>query len=118
MKKWFVLIVFALSISVCAMGTEKTIKLRIVETSDVHGCFIPYDFVERKPLRGTMARVNTYVKRLRSEYGDNLILLENGDILQGQPSCYWSNVLTAEIKRNRFLYREQIVAIELMTKSL
>ena len=73
------------------MGTEKTVRLRIVETSDVHGSFLPYDFVERKPLRGTMARVNTYVKRLRKEYGDNLILLENGDILQGQPSCYWSN---------------------------
>ena len=81
----------ALSISVCAMGAERTVRLRIVETSDVHGCFFPYDFVERKPLRGTLARANTYINRLRREYGDRLLLLDNGDILQGQPTCYWSN---------------------------
>lgn len=91
MKRWFVLFVFTLSISVCAMGAERTVKLRVVETSDVHGSFFPYDLVERKPLRGTLVRVNTYVKRLRQEYGDRLLLLDNGDILQGQPSCYWSN---------------------------
>ena len=81
----------ALSISVCAMGAERTVRLRIVETSDVHGCFFPYDFVERKPLRGTLARASTYINRLRREYGDRLLLLDNGDILQGQPTCYWSN---------------------------
>ena len=91
MKKWLILTVVLLNFSVCAMGAEKTVKLRIIETSDVHGSFFPYDLVERKPLRGTMVRVNTYVSRLRREYGDRLLLLDNGDILQGQPSCYWSN---------------------------
>ena len=73
------------------MEAENTVKLRIIETSDVHGCFLPYDFIERKPLRGTLARVSTYVERLRQQYGKNLLLIDNGDILQGQPSCYWSN---------------------------
>lgn len=91
MKKWFVLIAIALSFSVYVMGAERTVKLRIVETSDVHGCFFPYDFVERKPLKGSLARVSTYINRLRREYGDRLLLLDNGDILQGQPTCYWSN---------------------------
>ena len=91
MRKWFILIAVSLSISVFAMGAERTVKLRIVETSDVHGCFFPYDFIERKPLKGTLARVNTYVNKLRLEYGDRLVLLDNGDILQGQPTCYWSN---------------------------
>ena len=91
MRKWFILTAVSLSISVGAMGAERTVRLRIVETSDVHGCFFPYDFVEGKPLKGSLARVCTYINRLRGEYGDRLLLLDNGDILQGQPTCYWSN---------------------------
>ena len=71
--------------------TTRTVKLKIVETSDVHGHFFPYDFMEKKPLKGTLARVNTYIKRQRQQYGDHLLLIDNGDILQGQPCVYWSN---------------------------
>lgn len=78
------------------MGANKIVRLRVVETSDVHGFFFPYDFVERKPLQGTLVRVNTYVNRLRQEYGDRLLLLDNGDILQGQPVCYWSNYVASD----------------------
>lgn len=74
----------------------KTVKLRIIETSDVHGCFFPYDFVERKELKGSLARVNSYVNNLRKEYGKNLILLDNGDILQGQPTCYFTNYVATQ----------------------
>jgi len=69
----------------------KTVRLKLIETSDVHGHFFPHDFIEHRPLKGTLARVNTYVERQRKEYGRNVILLDNGDILQGQPTCYWSN---------------------------
>lgn len=75
---------------------RKTVKLRVIETSDVHGHFFPYDFIERKPLKGTLARVNTYVGKLRKEYGDNLLLIDNGDILQGQPTCYYTNYVMPE----------------------
>ena len=86
--------------SVMAQQNQKTISLRIVETSDVHGYFFPYDFVESQPLKGTLARVSTYVKRLRSQYGDRLLLLDNGDILQGQPTCYWSNYVVGDAEEN------------------
>lgn len=70
-----------------AMAQEsKTVKIRIIETSDVHGSFFPYNFIERKEAKGSMARVSSYVNSLRKEYGKNLILLDNGDILQGQPA--------------------------------
>ncbi|UKK51913.1 bifunctional metallophosphatase/5'-nucleotidase [Prevotella sp. E13-17] len=92
MKKFLIIGMSLLCASVIkADSSEKTINLRIIETSDVHGCFFPYDFIERKPLEGTLARVNTYVNRLRKDYGDRLLLLDNGDILQGQPLNYWSN---------------------------
>lgn len=73
------------------MAKTKNIELRIIQTSDVHGCFFPYDFINRKPMKGTLARVSTYVNKLRSKYGENLLLLDNGDILQGQPTCYYCN---------------------------
>ena len=69
----------------------KTVRFKVIETSDVHGHFFPYDFMERKPLKGTLTRANTYIKKERAKYGDHLLLIDNGDILQGQPCVYWSN---------------------------
>ena len=77
--------------------TSKTVTLRFIETSDVHGAFFPYNFIERRPMRGSMARVSYYVKKQREQYGDNLILLENGDILQGQPTCYYTNFVKTDL---------------------
>ena len=75
-----------------AMTTkEKTVDLKLIETSDVHGSFFPYDIINRKPKAGSLARVATYVNHLRSQHGENVILLDNGDILQGQPVSYYSN---------------------------
>ena len=68
-------------------------ELRVVETSDVHGSFFPYDFLNRRPKAGSMARVSSYVNSLRKQYGDRLLLLDNGDILQGQPLSYFSNYI-------------------------
>ena len=79
-----------------AKQKTKTVTLRIVETSDVHGSFFPYDFINRKPKRGSLARVSNYVNRLREQHGDRVILLDNGDILQGQPTCYYYNFVNTE----------------------
>ena len=69
----------------------KTVTIRLIETSDVHGAFFPYNLTEQRPMRGTMARVSSYIKKQRQQYGKNVILLDNGDILQGQPTSYYSN---------------------------
>ena len=43
---------------------------------------------------GSLARVMTYTDKLRKETGrDHVILLENGDILQGQPTAYYYNFI-------------------------
>ncbi|MBR6120892.1 MAG: bifunctional metallophosphatase/5'-nucleotidase [Prevotella sp.] len=91
-----VLTAFCLALSHPVMAQTKTVRLKVVETSDVHGRFFPYDFIERTPLKGTLARVNTYVERQRREWGDRLLLIDNGDILQGQPCVYWSNYVMPE----------------------
>ena len=97
MKKTLTAVIGLLLLTNNVMAQTKTVSLRIIETSDVHGCFFPYNFIEGKATKGTMARVNTYVEKQRRQYGDNLLLLDNGDILQGQPTNYWSNyVMTNE----------------------
>ena len=94
--KQFLACSFLLLLSMSVTAKTKTIQLRVIETSDVHGYFFPYDFVNRKPLKGSLARVSTYVNRLRKEYGKNVILIDNGDILQGQPICYYYNCIKTE----------------------
>ena len=92
MKKLFALAFTLLLLqSTDIMAATKTIKLKVIETSDVHGHFFPYDFMEKKPIKGTLVRANTYINKQRAQYGDNLLLIDNGDILQGQPCVYWSN---------------------------
>lgn len=76
---------------------DRTVTLRLLETSDVHGAFFPYNFIERKPMQGSIARLSTYIKQLRQQYGDRLILLDNGDILQGQPTCYYCNYVKPDM---------------------
>ena len=83
-------------LTTAAQPATKTVRLKVIETSDVHGHFFPYDFMEKKPIKGTLVRANTYINRQRQQYGDNLLLIDNGDILQGQPCVYWSNYVMPE----------------------
>ena len=77
--------------------TSKTVRFKVIETSDVHGHFFPYDFMEKKSIKGTLVRANSYIKKERERYGqDHLLLIDNGDILQGQPCVYWSNYVMPE----------------------
>ena len=97
MKKTLFITLALLCLTTMTMARKsKTVTLQLVETSDVHGAFFPYDFTERKPMRGTMARVSTYVKKQRKKFGKNLILMDNGDILQGQPTCYYTNYVKTD----------------------
>ena len=77
----------------CSSSTEKEMTLKLIETSDVHGCYFPYNFIAQKPLDGSLARVSSYVKELRETWGDGVILMDNGDILQGQPTAYYYNYI-------------------------
>lgn len=97
MKRLTAACIAVLCMTEMAMAQTRFIDLRMVETTDVHGCFFPFDFIEQRPMRGTLARVSSYVKKLRQQYGDNLILLENGDILQGQPTCYYYNYVATDV---------------------
>ena len=91
MKKTTILFALLCMCMTAMAKQSKTVTLRIVETSDVHGAFFPYNFTERRPMDGTMARVSSYLKRQRKTYGDRAIPLDDGEILHGQPTCYYTN---------------------------
>lgn len=83
--------------SVWALGAhgadKKEVILNIIETSDVHGSYFPYNFITRKPQNGSLARLGSLVNERRSQYKDAFMLVDNGDILQGQPIAYYYNYI-------------------------
>ena len=75
-------------ISSCSQKGE--IKISIIETTDVHGVIFPYDFIANEPISSSLASLSTMLKAMRQN-NENILLLDNGDILQGQPIVYYSN---------------------------
>lgn len=80
------------SLSAVHASQDGEVTLKLIETSDVHGCYFPYDFIRNKPMKGSLARVSSYVKEQWEKY-ENVILMDNGDILQGQPVAYYYNYM-------------------------
>jgi len=66
-------------------------NLEILVTTDVHGAFFPSDPITGRTLNGSMAHVSTYLTNERKAHPGELIVLDNGDIIQGDPSVYYYN---------------------------
>ena len=88
----FFLTILAVGVSF-QLNAQRTLTLKVIQTSDVHGALFPYDFIRNTPTDGSLARVYTYVKQERAKGNQQVILLDNGDILQGQPTVYYSNFI-------------------------
>jgi 2',3'-cyclic-nucleotide 2'-phosphodiesterase/3'-nucleotidase len=53
---------------------------------------LPYDFIEKEKIGYSMGSSLTYVKQVRNKK-DAVVLLDNGDNLQGQPAVYYYNFI-------------------------
>lgn len=63
----------------------ETIKLRIIETTDIHTNVMDYDYYKKKPSQQIgLTRAATLVKQARGEVV-NSVLVDNGDLIQGSP---------------------------------
>lgn len=92
MRKLIHILFFLFIILYGCTKTEKKpqeYNLVIVETSDVHGAIFDYDFINDHPASGSLSKVYGYVKELRTK--NHVLLIDNGDILQGQPIVYYDN---------------------------
>ncbi len=76
----------------------QTVKLKFIETTDIHGSIFPYDFKNDKKAATSLSQIYTYVKQERSKKDQFVILLDDGDILQGQPAVYYYNFENTNVK--------------------
>jgi 2',3'-cyclic-nucleotide 2'-phosphodiesterase/3'-nucleotidase len=74
----------------------QTVNVKIIETSDVHGAIFPYDLVNNRPSNSSLAQVMTYLNEQRADKNQIVFLLDNGDILQGDPVVYYYNFEKAD----------------------
>ena len=85
----FKLLIFLLLVSCSGTGKK---SISIIETTDVHGVILPYDFIEKEKMDFSMASSFNYIKQIRKSK-DITLLLDNGDNLQGQPEVYYYNFI-------------------------
>ncbi len=62
--------------------------LNIYVTTDLHGMLLPFDNTDGKATDHSLANLASLV---RSEGSENILLLDNGDIIQGDPLAYYYN---------------------------
>lgn len=73
-----------------ALGTATAQTISVIYTTDVHGALFNYDFVRDTVAPYSLSNVYTYVSAVR-DTSKNVILLDNGDFLQGTPAVYYYN---------------------------
>jgi 2',3'-cyclic-nucleotide 2'-phosphodiesterase/3'-nucleotidase len=83
-----------------AVEQREIIRLQVVGMSDLHGNFLPYDYIRRRPAIGGLPHVYSYMKEQRADTTQTVILLQGGDYLQGQMAVYYYNYLD---KREQFM---------------
>lgn len=93
MRRVYLYLILLLVACGVSSAATREVKLKFIETSDIHGNYFPYNFIGQHSWDGSLARVYALVEKEREMYGDNLLLLDNGDILQGQPTAYYYNYI-------------------------
>jgi len=94
----YILLLLSLIFTISIAAIELPVTLQIAVTSDVHGTILPYDFINNKTPDGSMSKVCAYAKRMRQNKDTAFILLDNGDILQGQPIMdYYNQIKTDKL---------------------
>ncbi len=90
-RTWYILIAALLFLFSCSH--PKQVTLTFLETTDLHGSIFPYDFVRGDTVHHSLAQISTYIKEQRKNKAQNVILIDNGDILQGSPVVYYYNYI-------------------------
>lgn len=75
---------------------DTTRQIRIIFTSDIHGNYFPYDFRHERWGKGSLQRVHAFVAQQLKANPISTILVDGGDILQGEPTSYYLNFVAKE----------------------
>ena len=80
-----ILLLAALLADIKLFASDVTLKLRIIETTDIHSNIMDFDYYKNKPVENIgLARTATLVRKARAEVL-NSVLVDNGDLIQGSP---------------------------------
>lgn len=88
----FAVLALPLLLSTAAHAQSETKTITLLETSDLHGNLLPWDYYANKPAEWGLAKVATIVKSERAK-NPNTLLIDSGDTIQGTPLTYYYNVL-------------------------
>ncbi len=75
---------FALALGAFPAAKAERVTVTILETSDLHGHLLPWDYQRARPSDDGLARIASRVAAIRKETS-NVLLLDNGDTIQGTP---------------------------------
>ncbi len=75
-----------------SQSSNDILTLKFIATSDIHGAVFQFDFVEDVLTTSSLSQIYTYVNEQRQNPHQEVILLDNGDVLQGQPLVYYENI--------------------------
>ena len=76
----------------------ETRKVNIIFTSDIHGNYFPYDFRHDRWGKGSLQRVHGFVAQQVRKLSGSTVLIDGGDILQGEPTAYYFNFVDRSTK--------------------
>lgn len=77
----------------CQFDKKSEVNLQIIGTTDIHGSIFSFDFIDNKERAASLGALTGYLDSLKKQGDKELILLDNGDILQGQPPVYYYNYI-------------------------
>jgi 2',3'-cyclic-nucleotide 2'-phosphodiesterase/3'-nucleotidase len=86
-KTFLLFLIFA----VISELSAQTVNIKIIETSDVHGAILPFDLINETQTTSSLAQVHSYVISEKLKRTHDIILLDNGDLIQGDPMSYYYN---------------------------
>jgi 2',3'-cyclic-nucleotide 2'-phosphodiesterase / 3'-nucleotidase / 5'-nucleotidase len=80
-----------------AAPAQDTAHLVLVATTDVHGHATDWDYLGDRPFSGGLARVATIVDSLRARYPGQVLVVDAGDMIQGDPfATYFARIAPRE----------------------
>ena len=86
-------ILLAAALAAAPAPSPDSAHLVIVATTDVHGRAFAWDYTTDRPFPGGLTRVATVVDSLRAAWPGQVLLVDSGDLIQGDPfAAYFARV--------------------------
>jgi 2',3'-cyclic-nucleotide 2'-phosphodiesterase (5'-nucleotidase family) len=81
------------ALTLVAAPLQDTAHVVVVATTDLHGHVTDWDYIANQPSFGGLSRVATIVDSLKARYPGQVVVVDAGDVIQGDPfASYFARV--------------------------